>query len=104
ELPNVMTCAARRAAATALMERRRQRAQPNQWDGSTDYAGEQAQCTCKRERHGVETHFLEPWKSARGEGDEETYGAPAERQTNRAAGDREPSALGQEVAGDAAGA
>ncbi len=52
----------------------------------------------------VQAHFLKARQVARTERHEEMNGAPGQGQADRAAGNRQPRAFGQEVAGDAAAA
>ena len=92
--------AARRLAASAVVQRARERHDPQHRHGAEDRGGQDGEREReRRDRHRAE--LAKPWQIGRPERHEQAHAAPRERQADDGPGNRGRQALGQEIPRDA---
>ena len=101
QLTGAMRRAARRLAASAVVQRARERHDPQHRHGAEDRGGQDGERERERRDHTIELNLAKPWQTGRPERHEQAHAAPRERQTDDGPGNREQQALGQEIARDA---
>jgi hypothetical protein len=88
-------------AASAVVQRARERHDPQHRHGAEDRGGQDGERERERRDHTIELNLAKPWQRGRPERHEQAHAAPRQRQTDDGPGNREQQALGQEIARDA---